>query len=327
MIKMYKGNNRLKGLILRSFLIMSTFCFCINSEAHGKEYLEKLFALGKINKYTHINISQSGNFILIQGPSNEDIAKTPEGVSFDPGGVKRLYNRQGSLLWKKMYSGFLEFCSNESYVMEPSPDDVEGLYPPTVYNRKDGALFFRMPEKRPEVSSFDVRPTGGMVLAGTWNGRVILIHQGKKIWERDTGIPSIVDVAFSRNGEFFVSDLDNALFKIDKEGGIRKIDIPIEERKLVSFDPADLKDTVYFVPSIKLVNEYTPKLYQYSPQENRFFFLDLMYVAGMKRESVLTELRKTYHIEPRRIEFSKFFDYVGVITNDNRFYYFKIKRK
>jgi hypothetical protein len=306
---------------------MSTLYFCINSEAHGKEYLEKLFSIGKINKYTLINISRLGNFILIQGPTNEEIAKTPEGVSFDPGGLKRLYNQQGSLLWEKMYSGFLEFCSNESYLMEPSPDDVEGLYPPTVYDRKDGALFFRMPEKRPEVNSFDVRPKGEMILAGLWNGKVMLIHKGKKAWDYFTGIPSSVDVAFSREGGYFVEDIGNTLFKIDKDGGIHKIDIPIKEKKLASFNYEDLKDTIHFVLAIKSINEYTPKIYQYAPQENRFFFLDLSYVAGMTRKFVLEELRKTYHIEPRRIEFSKFLDHLGVITTDDTFYYFKIKGK
>jgi hypothetical protein len=317
----------LKDLFFGSVFI-TLFLFCIDSEVSGKDYLEELYSIKTLDRYTFATISQSGDYTLLQNPTAETIAETPEGSEFVPGGVKRLYNKQGSLIWKKMYPGFLEFCSNEDYLMEASLADFKGPFPPTIYYRKNGALFFRMPEEKPEVYSFDVNSTGDMIVAGLRSGKVILMRSGKEIWNYSIGMPvASVDAVFSKDGKYFLEGLNSTLFAIGKDGVIHKMNVNLAERKPSSFRYRDLKDSVHFVLARERIDQYASKIYQFVPDEKKLFFLDLSYVAEAKRKFVVKELKNNYRIYPKEIIFSKFLDHVGVITTGNGFYYFKIKEK
>lgn len=316
-----------KGSLLRSVLIV-LFLACMGSETNGKDYLQKLYSTRTLNRYTFAVISQSGDYVLLQNPSGETIAETPEGSEFVPGGMKALYDKKGSLIWKRTYPGFLEFCTNELYLMEPSPDDFKGPLPPAIYYRNDGGLFFRMPEEKSEVYSFDVSQKGNIILAGLKGGTVMIMKNGKKIWSYSIGIPATsVDVAFSQDGRYFLESLNHTLFSIEKTSIVHKINVSVTGKNLKSFTYKDLKDTVYFVLPREYDNEYTPKIYQYLPHENKLFFLDLSHVTETKRKFVVNELKTNHHIYPEKIIFSKFLDHVGVTTTANAFHYFKIEEK
>jgi hypothetical protein len=317
----FKKNRHLQYFWRLTYILIVVLSFCISCETGGKERLEKLCSIDKLNKYSSFSISPSGDYILMQGPSDETAAQTPEGSEFVPGGMKRLYNKQGSLIWKKMYAGYLDFCANEVYLIEPSSAEFEGPLPPTIYYRKDGSLFFRMPKEYPEVNSFDVSPRGDMVLVGEmFSDKIMLIHKGKKVWDYLTGISGFVDVVFSQDGAFFMVNKKDTLFSVDNHGVVHKIDVPVVKKNLLFFNRSDLKDSVYFV--FVLSNS----IFKYRPKENKLFSLDLSTVEKSKRKFVIKELSRNYHIQPIKIIFSTFLDHVGV-TTDDAFYYFEIREE
>jgi hypothetical protein len=302
-------------------LLLVALSFCIGCQAREKERLEKLCIINKFNQYNSFSISPSGDYILMQGPSDETIAQTPEGTEFNPGGVKRLYDKRGARIWEKKFAGYLDFCANEVYLMEPSSAEFEGPYPPTIYYRKDGSLFFRMPKKIPEVNSFDVNPRGDMILVGEmFSDRIMLIHKGKEVWDYGTGSGKFIDVVFSKDGTFFMESQTNSLFSVDDRGVVNKIKASVVRKTLNSFNYRDLKDTIHFV---------FPRgngIFEYRPNENKLFSLDLSSVEEAKRKLVVKELSTKYNLQPKEIIFSKFLDHVGVVTDD-AFHYFAMREQ
>jgi len=311
MIYHYKKNKRLKYFLRTIFLIALALSLGITFEAKGSECLEKLFSV-KFEEYTFFSISPSGNYILVQIP----IEEVPEGTEFGPGGMFRLYNKQGLLLWERKYKGDLLFCSNEAYLMQPSAVEFESVEPPAILYLKNGNLFFRLPDKDLEVRSFDVSHKDDMIVAGLFDATIFLMHKGKKVWTYSPGMGVFADVAFSKNGNFFMDGVNNILFSFDKRGVVHKIDAQIVKEKLQSFDQSDLKDSIHFICG------QTRNIYKYIPQEKKLYFLDLSYVKEAISKLVVGNLNKKYHIQPKKIMFSAYLDHVGVIT-DNAFHYFR----
>ncbi|MFX0203178.1 MAG: hypothetical protein ACFFCW_44300 [Candidatus Hodarchaeota archaeon] len=311
----YRTDKQRKWFFWSICFVALALSFCITFKATGSECLEKLFAV-KFEGYAFFSISPSANYILVQIP----IEELPEGTEFGPGGVFRLYNKQGVLLWEREYKGDLLFCPNEAYLMQPSAVEFESVERPAIHYLKDGNLFFRLPDKDLEVRSFDVSQKGDMIVAGLFDATIFLMHKGKKVWTYSPGMGIFADVAFSNNGNFFMDGLNNILFSFDKHGVVHKIDAPIVKEKLQSFDHSDLKDSIHFIFG------QTRYIYKYIPQENKLYFLDLSYVKEAKGKLLIGHLNKKYHIQPKKIIFSAYLDHVGVITDD-AFHYFRIKCK
>lgn len=301
---------------MRICLLVLALNLYIIFEAKGNDYLQKVCSISKFNKYTFFSPSPSGDYILVSSPTDPMIKKTPKDSEFGPGGLFRLYSKKGILLWKKRNKGDLFFCSNESYLSQPSSLQFHSLEPSAIYYRKDGNLFFRLSNSNQEVLSFDVNPKGDMILVSLHNNTIFLMHKGKKVWTYEAGIFGLADVAFSNDGKFFMEGASEKLFSVDKYGVVHKIDVTITAEVLSSFDYKELDHSIHFLLAT------LGKIYTYNPTEKKLIFLDLSRVKEMRRNLVLGYLERD-HIQPKEIMFSDYLDHVGVIT-DNTFYYFKI---
>lgn len=310
-------NHNLNGSrLIYLLLLFFTFLLSINTfipcETQASDWTTQLFSIN-FKKNAHVYVSPSGSYILVVTPA-EAASKDTE---LDPGGIYKLYNKKGILLWEKRYSEDLFFCSNENYLMQPTAIEFTSLEQPSIYYLKNGNLFYRLTDNGPEVYSFDVNQGGGRVLVGLFDGNILLFDKTKKLWTYSTDDNAPVDVAFSKDGAFFMENLSGTLFRMDKNGAIAKIDIL--KLKMYPQSPAQIRMS----GSVDFIFNLSNQFFKYIPKKNKLYQIDVSNIIDVQKKAIQRNLGKKYNIKLEQIMFSKYLDHFGIIS-DNTFHYFKI---
>ncbi len=222
----------------------------------GDKQLTLISKIDISGKYFY-DMSSNGEYILINVP------RFTEGAAeYDPGGKYRLYSIFGKLLWERQSKENMFFSTNNKYLVQPLNMEFKTPGSAKVLTISDFTIesIVNIPEIH--IVSMDVDKTGKYYLLGEDNGNITIVKDGGIIWQNASEISSFTDVAFSKDGKYFMESLNERLFRID-ENSIKELNINHKKSSL----PAEANAVdIYF--------NQTNNHYQYLSNENTIYFVD-----------------------------------------------------